>query len=144
MGSGKLIPLPQVLSVLTWFSAYHRFPVMLYPVCSNRQAPGSALAGIAWPVQVRPDLVQHNVSHCPTQPSQTNVSLTGFVWLENARLDFAYRLPRSALCVFLVHVFPLQVICGLVISLVTWLDTLVCTILPSRHRPVYPLRNKPV
>jgi hypothetical protein len=143
MGSGKLIPLPQVSSVLTWISAYLNLPAML------------AFSVRTFMCQVQP----LRVSPDPFRCFQTSFStLSHTVWLSPSKLTrplqdlLGLEIPGSILLTgcpawlcaqFLVHIIPLRVFCGLVISLATRLGTLVCAILLSRHSRGYPLRNKP-
>ena len=142
MGSGKLIPLPQVLSILTWFSAFHgslwcaarSVRTVMCQVHPLRVEPGPFWCVLTWL-----STLSRTVRPSPSKLTCPLQDLFGLEMPDSILLTGCHAWPCAF---FLARIFPFQVECGLVISPVTKLDTMVCAILPSRHRLVYSLRNK--
>ena len=135
MGSRKLILLPQALSILTWYSANHVFPIMLHLVLPNSPMLDASLAGTAYHARAQPNLVQHLVSLCPALPSHIKRCPCGLCLTCScqARPCSTPSLTLSCL-VFLCQVQPLRIFPDIVIIGLTLLDSVFRSVLPCFSR----------
>jgi len=135
MGSRKLILLPQELSILTWCSANHVYPIMLHLVLPSAPMLDASLAGPAYHARALPDLVRHLVSLCPALPSHIKRCPCGFCLTCScqARPCSTPSLTLSCL-VFLGQVPSLRIFPDLVIVGLTLLDSVFRSVLPCLSR----------